>query len=101
MYAVTRVETVLSEVTGSARSFRQGLGLAAIATLAFAGSLAPAWAANHEGSSIMTMKQDLADQEKNIHSPEGFDPSLARCSEPVSAKSCGVIDSLGSAHLHT
>jgi hypothetical protein len=77
MYAATRVETVISEVTGSARSFRQRLGLVAVATLALAGSAAPGRAANHEGSSIMTMKQDLADREKDIHWPEGFDPSRA------------------------
>jgi hypothetical protein len=34
-------------------------------------------AANQTGSSIMTMKQDLADREKDIHWPEGFDPSRA------------------------
>ena len=59
------------------RSFRHALGMAAIATLAVAGSLAPARAANQEGSIIMTMKQDLADREKDIHWPEGFDPSVA------------------------
>ena len=63
--------------TISIRNFRQVLGMAAIATLALAGSLAPAWAANQEGSSIMTMKQDLAEREKEIHWPEGFDPSQA------------------------
>ena len=56
---------------------RQALGTAAIAALALAGSLAPARAANQAGSSIVTMEQDLADREKDIHWPEGFDPSRA------------------------
>jgi hypothetical protein len=51
--------------------------MAAIATLALGASLAPARAANQTRSSIMTMKQDLADREKDIHWPEGFDPSRA------------------------
>jgi hypothetical protein len=54
----------------SIRSFRHALGMAAIATLAIPLSLAPARAANQEGSSIMTLKQDLADREKDIHWPE-------------------------------
>ena len=64
-------------MTGGIRSFRQALGMAAIATLALGGSLVPARAANQAGSSIMTMEQDLADREKDIHWPEGFDPSRA------------------------
>ena len=64
-------------MTSSTRDFRQALGMAAIPALALAGSLAPARAANHQGSSIMTMKQDLADREKDIHWPEGFNPSQA------------------------
>ena len=64
-------------MTSRIRSFRQALGMAAIAALALAGSLAPARAANRQGSSIMTMKQDLADREKDIHWPEGFNPSQA------------------------
>jgi uncharacterized protein YndB with AHSA1/START domain len=59
------------------RGFRQALGMAGIATLALGASLAAAPAANQTGTSIMTMKQDLADREKDIHWPEGFDPSRA------------------------
>jgi hypothetical protein len=64
-------------MTSSIRSFRQALGMAGIATLALGASLAAAPAANQTGTSIMTMKQDLADREKDIHWPEGFDPSRA------------------------
>jgi hypothetical protein len=63
-------------MTSSTRNFRQALGTAAIAALALAGSLAPA-RANHQGSSITTMKQDLADRERDIHWPEEFNPSQA------------------------
>lgn len=55
----------------------RALGLAAAAALALGGSTAPARAANQAGNNIMTMKQDLADREKDIHWPEGFDPSQA------------------------
>ena len=61
-------------MTSTNRNFRQALGMAAIAALAVARSLTPARAANHQGSSVMTMKQDLADREKDIHWPEGFNP---------------------------
>jgi hypothetical protein len=64
-------------MTSSTRNFRQALGTAAIAALALAGPLSPARATNHQGSSIMTMKQDLADREKDIHWPAGFNPSQA------------------------
>jgi uncharacterized protein YndB with AHSA1/START domain len=64
-------------MTRSIRSIRQALGMAAIATLALGALLAPARAANQTGDSIMTMKQDLVDREKDIHWPEGFDPSRA------------------------
>jgi hypothetical protein len=53
-------------MTSSTRSLRQALGMAAIATLALGGSLPPARAANHQRSSIMTMKQDLAERQKDI-----------------------------------
>ena len=66
-------------MTSRIRSFRQALGMATIAALALAGSLAPARAANHRGRSTMTMKQDLANREKDIHWPEGFNPSQADC----------------------
>jgi hypothetical protein len=62
-------------MTSTTRNFRQALGMAAIAALALAGSLAPARAANHQGSSIMTMKQDLADREG--HSLAGGIQSVA------------------------
>jgi Spy/CpxP family protein refolding chaperone len=61
----------------SIRSFRQALAMAGIATLALGASLAAVPAANQTGNSIMTMKQDLADRGKDIHWPEGFDPSRA------------------------
>ena len=64
-------------MTSTTRDLRQALGMAALAALALAGSLPLARAANHQGSSIMTMKQDLADREKDIHWPEGFNPSQA------------------------
>jgi hypothetical protein len=64
-------------MTSSIRSFRQTLGMAAIASLALGGSWAPARAANQAGSSIMMMEQDLANREKDIHWAEGFDPSQA------------------------
>src|ERR1700685_753148 len=63
--------------TKSVLIVRQALGMAAIAALVLAGSSAPARAANHQGSSIMTMNQDLADREKDIHWPEGFIPLQA------------------------
>ena len=53
-------------MTSSIRSFRHALGMAGIATLALGASLAAAPAANQTGNSIMTMKQDLADREKDI-----------------------------------
>jgi hypothetical protein len=56
---------------------RQVLGVAAVASLALAGFMAPGRGATLAGSSTMTMKQDLADREKDIHWPEGFDPSQA------------------------
>jgi hypothetical protein len=56
---------------------RQVLGVAAVASLALAGFMAPGLGAMPAGSSTMTMKQDLADREKDIHWPEGFDPSQA------------------------
>ena len=66
-------------MTSTTRNLRQALGMAALAALALAGSLTPVRPANHQGSSIMTMKQDLADREKDIHWPEGFNPSQADC----------------------
>jgi hypothetical protein len=53
------------------------LGVAAVASLALAGFMAPGRGAMPAASSTMTMKQDLADREKDIHWPEGFDPSQA------------------------
>ena len=58
-------------------SVRQLLGVAAVASLALAGFMAPGRGATPAGSSSMTMKQDLADREKDIHWPQGFDPSQA------------------------
>ena len=64
-------------MTSTTRNLRQAPGMAALAALALAGSLTPVRPANHQGSSIMTMKEDLADREKDIHWPEGFNPSQA------------------------
>jgi hypothetical protein len=59
------------------KRFRGALGYAALAALALAGM--PAWshAANQAGSNVMSMKSDLASREKDIHWPQGFDPSQA------------------------
>ena len=64
-------------MTSTTRNFRQALGVAALAALAVAGSLAPARAANHQGSCMMTLKRDLADRQKDIHWPGDFNPSQA------------------------
>jgi len=64
-------------MTISIRSFWRAFGMAMIATLALVGSLASAQAVNREGSSIERMKHDLADREKDIHWPKGFDPRQA------------------------
>jgi uncharacterized protein YndB with AHSA1/START domain len=64
-------------MTNRTWTVRQALGVAALATLALAGSLAPGRAAAQAGSTTMTMKQDLANREKDIHWPKGFDPSQA------------------------
>jgi hypothetical protein len=48
-----------------------------LAALALAGTAAWSQAANQAGSNAMTMKQDLANREKDIHWPQGFDPSQA------------------------
>ena len=58
-------------------SFRRGLGYATLATLTFAGMAAWSYAADQAGSNFMSMKSDLANREKNIHWPQGFDPSQA------------------------
>jgi hypothetical protein len=39
--------------------------------------LTPVRPANHQGSSTMTMKEDLADRENDIHWPKRFNPSQA------------------------
>jgi Polyketide cyclase / dehydrase and lipid transport len=57
--------------------FRRTLGCAALAALALAGTATWSHAANQAGSNVMTMKQDLANREKDIHWPQGFDPSHA------------------------
>jgi len=56
---------------------RRALGHAALAALALAGTAAWSQAANQAGSNVMTIKQDLANREKDIHWPQGFDPSQA------------------------
>ena len=64
----------MSSRTSTVRRVLRG---AAVAALALAGSSAPGRSATRAGSSTITMKQDLADREKDIHWPEGFDPSRA------------------------
>jgi uncharacterized protein YndB with AHSA1/START domain len=61
----------------SAHRLRHALGFATIAALAVTGAMAPSRAAIQTRSSVMTMKQDLANREKDIHWPEGFAPSQA------------------------
>jgi hypothetical protein len=57
--------------------FRRALGFAALAALALGGMAPWSHAANQAGSKVMTMKQDFANREKDIHWPQGFDPSQA------------------------
>ena len=64
-------------MTYGIKTFRRALGYAALATLALAGTAAWSDAANQAWSNVMTMKQDLANREKDIHWPQGFDPSQA------------------------
>jgi hypothetical protein len=59
------------------KRFRRALGYAASAALALAGMAAWSHAANRAGSNVMSMKSDLANREKDIHWPQGFDPSQA------------------------
>ena len=59
------------------KRFRRALGYAALAALALAGMAAWSHAANQAGSNVMSMKQDFANREKDIHWPQGFDPSQA------------------------
>ena len=64
-------------MTSTTRNLRQALGMAALAALALAGSLTPVRPANQQGNSTMTMKEDLADRENDIHWPKRFNPSQA------------------------
>jgi uncharacterized protein YndB with AHSA1/START domain len=57
--------------------FRRALSCAAFAALTLAGTTTGSQATNQAGSNVMTMKQDLANREKDIHWPQGFDPSQA------------------------
>ena len=59
------------------KRFRRVFGCVALAGLALAGAAAWSHAANQAGSNVMSMKQDLANREKDIHWPQGFDPSQA------------------------
>ncbi len=58
-------------------SVPRALRLVMVSALALAGPVSPGWAAMLAGSSTMTMQQDLAQREKDIHWPAGFDPSQA------------------------
>ncbi len=64
-------------MTGNNRNVRRPLGLATVAALVLAGSMAPGRAATPAGTSMLTIQQDLAHREKDIHWPAGFDPSQA------------------------
>jgi hypothetical protein len=57
--------------------FRPALSCAAFAVLVLAGTTAWSQTPNQAGSNVMTMKQDLRNREKDIHWPQGFDPSQA------------------------
>ena len=57
--------------------FRRAPGFAAFAALALTGTMAWSQAPSQAASNVMTMKQDLANREKDIHWPQGFDPSQA------------------------
>jgi hypothetical protein len=57
--------------------FRWALSYLAIAALALTGTAAWSQTTIQSGSNVMTMKQDLANREKDIHWPQGFDPSQA------------------------
>jgi hypothetical protein len=59
------------------KRFRRVLGCAALSALALAGMAGWSHAANQAGSNVMGMKSDLANREKDIHWPQGFDPSQA------------------------
>ena len=59
------------------KRFRRVLGYAALAALALAGMAARSNAANQTGGNVMSMKSDLANREKDIHWPQGFDPTQA------------------------
>jgi hypothetical protein len=50
-------------MTSNIRNVWWALGLTAVAALALAGAMAPGRASTQAESSIMTMKQDLADRE--------------------------------------
>ena len=63
-------------MTYEIKTFRRALGYAALA-LALAGMAAWSHTANRAWRNVMTMKQDLANREKDIHWPQGFDPSQA------------------------
>jgi hypothetical protein len=56
---------------------RQALRLVATAILTLAAATVASKAAAPERSSIMTMQQDLANHEKEIHWPSGFNSSEA------------------------
>jgi Polyketide cyclase / dehydrase and lipid transport len=64
---------MISEING----FRRALGFAALAALALGGMAPWSHAATQAGSNVMTAKQDFANREKDIHWPQGFDPSQA------------------------
>jgi hypothetical protein len=64
-------------MTHGIKTFRRALGYAALATSALAGIVALSHAANRSWSNVVTMKKDLANRERDIHWPQGFDPSQA------------------------
>jgi hypothetical protein len=56
---------------------RRALSYAAFAALALAATAAWSQTPIKQGAKIMTMKQDLANREQDIHWPQGFAPSQA------------------------
>jgi Polyketide cyclase / dehydrase and lipid transport len=59
------------------KKFCRAVGYAASAVLALTGMAAWSHATNQAGSNVMTMKWDLVNREKDIHWPQGFEPSQA------------------------
>ena len=59
------------------KRFRRVFGCAALAALALAGAAAWSHAADQARGNVMSMRSDLATRDRDIHWPQGFDPSQA------------------------